>query len=293
MLVIKDYDYDNNHRILKNSPQVFHEALKYVMRGETQFHVENGEDGEFDLFYADNDRTAKSEPTFPDSDFFMDEMIFPPYFAYDEADTDKLMMDLLDGFEEIFFEEANEYTVTIAGIALAHTSLLVTFRDRNVKLFPWLKDRVRMNSKPVRKKTLYVQKQYYAVYNVKDRICSRGLFHCMFMLQWLTDLPKEKIKYLQLTIRRTEGIGSILSTYLRTKQAFERYGIRVFLTPGCTRYPEDMLERYFRVDRKPEDSDESNTVCAVCFNAFVLNHLIQQYEAKLDITIDFGESPRL
>lgn len=282
MLTVKDYDYDKNYRVLKNSPQVFHEALKYVMRGETRFHVDNGEEDEFDLFYIDNDSAAKSDPTFPDSSYFREEMIFPPYFDYDETDIDKITMDFLDGFEEIFFEEASEYTIVIAEIALAHTSVCVTFRDRKVSLFPWLTDRVRVSSKPMMKETLYVQKQYYPVYIVKDRFCSKGLFHCMFMLQWLTDLPREKIKYLQLTIRRLEGIGSVLSTYFRVKQAFDRFGIRIFLTPGCTRYPEEMLEKYFKIDPAPDDSDESNTIYTVCFNGFVINRFIQRYEAKLD-----------
>ena len=164
MLTIKEYDQDKYYRKLKNGPDIFHEALKYVLKGETHFHVsnENGED--FDLLYLENDRKAKSDESFPDSSFFKDELIFPPYFFYDETDDDKVMAYLLEGFDEIFFEEANEYTVTIAGIALRKLSCRVTFRDRRAELFPWLKDRVRISPEPEAASLLYVQKDYYPVY---------------------------------------------------------------------------------------------------------------------------------
>ena len=115
MLSIVEYDYNTNFRRLNNDQNVFHNALRYVLKGEKRFHVE-GDGYDYDLVYEDNDVRAKKDPAFPDSDFFLSEMLYPPYYFYDENDLSKINLYLLDGFDEIFFEEANEYTAVIAGL---------------------------------------------------------------------------------------------------------------------------------------------------------------------------------
>ena len=285
MLMITNWDQNNNFRELQSAPGVFHEALKYVLRGETRFHVRNDGGADYDLIYKQNDALAKADPTFPDSAFFKSELIFPPYYFYDEEDLNRINLDILDGFDEVFFEEANEYTLTIARLALRHTRLAVTFADERARVCTWLSERTRISLAPETANALYVQKSYYPVYITRDRFCSLGLFHSMFLLQWLTDMPREKIRYLEMTIRKTEGIGSILSTYSKVRQAFEKLGISVYLSPGCTRYSDHLLSRYFTLGVAPEDATPSNTVCAKCFNAFVLNHFIQRNQAELDLGI--------
>ena len=283
MLTIEKYDQNNNYRLLDNTPFLFHTALKYVLKGEKRFHVRNENAPDFDLVYMDNDTIAKADSTFPDSDFFRSEMIFPPYYFYDEADTEKINLDLLEGFDEIFFEETNEYSIVIARLALEHTALRITFGDERIWLFPDLRDRVGLSSQPKTGNAIFIQKSFYPLYDFSDRYCTTGLFHCLFLLQWITDLPINKVKYLELTIRKTEGIGSILSVYARAKKAFEKTGIQVFLKAGCTRYSDQMLKKYFNLNTIPEDSSEENTAYVWSFNCFFLNHFIMRHKASLDL----------
>ena len=285
MLFISHRDQNNNYRELQSEPGVFHKALKYVLRGETRFHVRNDGGADYDLVYTPNDALAKADPTFPDSEFFQSELIFPPYYFYDEEDLGRINLDILDGFDEVFFEEANEYTLAIARLALRHTHLAVTFADECAHVCAWMTGSVRIRKEPETANALYIQKHYDPVYVTRDRLCSLGLFHSMFLLQWLTDLPRERIRYLELTIRKTEGIGSILSTYSKVSQAFKKLGISVYLTPGCTRYSDCMLSRYFMLGMAPTDATPSNTAYAKCFNAFVLNHFIQRNQAVLDLSV--------
>ena len=93
MLTIKDYDYNNNYRKLNNDENIFHNALRYVLKGEKRFHVEQENASYFDLVYVDNDEKSKSDKTFPNSDFFYSEIIFPPYLIYDENDVEKINLE--------------------------------------------------------------------------------------------------------------------------------------------------------------------------------------------------------
>ncbi len=276
MFTFVEYDSNINYRELDCTPGLFHEALKYVLRGESRFHVHNEGAADFDMCYDDNDRYTKADPACPDSDFYKSELFFPPYYFYDETDLEKINMYILDGFQEVFFEEANEYSLVLADLILKHTNLQVTFRDRKVTLFPWLKDKVVLCFIPEKEKSIYVQKSFYPVYNTPDRFCSLGLFHSMFILQWITDLPKKDLKYVELTIRKTEGIGSVLNTYLKAQEAFEKMGIKIYIAPGSTRYTDKLLTTYFKIDEKPEDADETNTAFVKCFNCFTLNNFTQR-----------------
>ena len=282
MLQITEYDFNNNYRVLKNEPGLFHTALKCVLKGEKRFHVEEGEQ-RFDLIYHDNDHMAKHDPGFPDSDFYYSETFFPPYFFYDENDTEKINLYLLDGFDEIFFEECNEYSAVITLLATKHRHMSVSSSDNRFNLFPWLKDKVSFRDKPQSDKAIYVQRGFYGYFSVVDHYCTTGLFHCLFILQWLSDLPLAKLKYLSFTTRKTEGIGSILSTYSLLSQAYGRYGIKVYLEPGCSRFSDELLSKYFVFGDVPEDSSEENTAYARSFNTLLLNHVIDRLEVKTSL----------
>ena len=283
MLILGEYDTGTNYRKLCNDRNLFHEALYYVLRGEKRFHVENGSE-KFDLIYEDNDERAKNDPAFPDSDFFRSEMIFPPYYFYDEYDTDKIIMMIFRDRDEVYFEELNEYSVVIGAYLLKHTELKVTFRDERFRFFKEL-DGAQAAEEPSRDKVLYVQSSYYPIFTSRERICTTGLFHCMFMLQWLTDLPKEKIRYLSFSIRKTEGIGSILTVYSLVSQLFGDLGIEAFIEPGCTRFSDELLGKYFAFGAVPEDSDRTNTAYATAFNSLILNHNIDGYTAKIGLDL--------
>ena len=90
-------------------------------------------------------------------------------------------------------------------------------------------------------------------------------FHHIFLFQWLTDLPVEEIKYVKICIPKCEGIGSILDSYVRFKWYFDRFGIQTTIEPHSSRYPDDMLNKYFNLSITPEDSDDTNTVYIVNF----------------------------
>ena len=284
MLSIVEYDYNTNFRRLNNDQNVFHNALRYVLKGEKRFHVE-GDGYDYDLVYEDNDVRAKKDPAFPDSDFFLSEMLYPPYYFYDENDLRKINLYLLDGFDEIFFEEANEYTAVIAGLALKHTGMKVTFRNANIRLFPWLSEKVQCHGQPQTENHLYVQHEHYPYFSDPSRYSTLDLFHSLFVMQWVSDLPVEKIKYLSLMIRKTEGIGSILSVYSQVSQAVERYGIKVFIEPNSTRFSNELLTKYFLIGNEPEDSSADNTIYVKCFNCFLLNHFFDLYRADVNLSM--------
>ena len=61
MLSIVEYDYNTNFRRLNNDQNVFHNALRYVLKGEKRFHIE-GDGYDYDLVYEDNDVRAKKIP---------------------------------------------------------------------------------------------------------------------------------------------------------------------------------------------------------------------------------------
>ena len=83
MLRIEVYDHNNNYRKLRNDKDIFHNALKAVLKGEKRFHVEIDSPQKFDLVYEDNDEFSKNDPRFMDSPFFKNNLNFPPYYFYD------------------------------------------------------------------------------------------------------------------------------------------------------------------------------------------------------------------
>lgn len=287
MLTVTDYDYNINYRKLNNDQNVFHDALKYVLMGEKRFHVE-GEGYDYDLVYEDNDVRAKKDPAFPNSDFFLSEMLYPPYYFYNENDLSKINMYLLEGFDEIFFEEANEYTSVIADLVLKNTKMQVTCRSANMRLFPWLSEKVKCSKKPQTDNCLYVQHEHYPYFEDPKRYSTFDLFHSLFIMQWLTSESIEKIKYLSIMIRKTEGIGSILSTYSSVSKALDRYNIKPFIEPNSTRFSNELLTKYFNIGEVPEDSNENNTIYVKSFNAFLLSHFMDlcRSDVKLNMLKD-------
>ena len=285
MLIIKEFDTNNNYRELKNDEKLFHNALSYVLKGEKRFHVMNEGNSDFDLVYIENDQKAKSDPTFTDSDFFRSELIFPPYLQYDENDLSKINLELLEGFDEVFFEQVDEYSIVITKLILSNTNLKVNFKDSRIRLFPQLKDKVGIRSRPQTDKVIYVYKLFFPQYDPRDTYDVISLFHALFILQWVSDLPMKQLKYLEFSIRKTEGIGSVLATYSQIKQSFGEKNLKVYITAGSTRYSNEMLEKYFKIEKLPEDADESNTAQVRCFNTFVLNHFVLCHKAQINLDI--------
>lgn len=272
MLLLKDYDREKNHRFLKHGPRVFHEALHWVLRGETAFHVKDPEGEDYNLEYVENQKWAERSEKYPDSPLFHQDPLYPPYLIYDENDRDKLCFDILDGFEKVWFEEVNEYTVVLTGVILKNTSLSVSFADKRIYRFFLKSDRLSVTESipsAEDKTILRVIKDFYPSAFICDfyTMDQVVLFHHIFVFQWLTDLPLKKgsgeaspVRYAEIVVARSEGIGSVLTVYARTKSFLERFGLEVTLQPGSSRYADHIIEKYFNIRMTPEDADENNTV---------------------------------
>lgn len=268
---------DHNLRTLSHSPDVFHEALRYVLTGERCFHVHNPALEDYDLAYFENDHLFL-EGTH--SDITFDNAVLPPYFFYDEHDSERIDLSVLDGFDTILFEEANEYTVVAASLLLKMRPMRIIFLDDRIRWFisgsekeadgrqasgieclPGDTDEVRalkdapgtfLCSKDPGNNSMVTMK--------KNILSSEFLFHNIFLWQWLTDLPAQQVRYVSVIILKNAGIGGVLDHFMRFKRLFAKKGWETFLRPGVTRYPDRMLHQFFRFEDLPEDANDHNTI---------------------------------
>ena len=270
MLQIKPYTGAVNYQKLNHGPRVFHDALEAVLKGEKNFQVINPDGENYCLHYIENIVWAKQFDSYPNIDIMDAHPFYPPYYKYDEEDSSKLSFDLFDGIKKAWFKEANEYTVAISRVLLKHTDINIVFADHRIKMFIPESERLIVSDQEpdTDDHTLIrvINEFYFSVgfqnFNLVDQIYC---FHHIFLFQWLTDLPVEEIKYVKICIPKCEGIGSILDSYVRFKWYFDRYGIQTTIEPHSSRYPDDMLNKYFNLSITPEDSDDTNTVYIVNF----------------------------
>ena len=78
------------------------------------------------------------------------------------------------------------------------------------------------------------------------------------------------------------GIGGILSLITSFDRAGAQKGLKAYLRPGCTRYPEELLCRYFKILPKPEDASEDNTIVLADMACFSTTWFCCQYPAVFD-----------
>ena len=265
MLLIKEYNRDRNHRYLNHGPEVFHQALYWVLRGETAFHVRNPEGEDYNLEYAENQKWAEASEKYPDSPLFHEDPLYPPYLVYDEKDKSRLCFDILEGFDKVWFEEVNEYTVVLTGILLSFTELPVVCKDKRLLWFYPESERLTISEEipPAEEKTtLRVIREFHPSAFICDFFTMDQvvLFHHIFVYQWLTELPFDKVKYAEIVVARSEGIGSVLTVYARARHFFERFGFEITLQPGSSRYADHIIEKYFNIRMTPKDADETNTI---------------------------------
>ena len=262
MLTI-DEKKDECFRTLRHERNVFHNALRYVAKGEYRFHVTDDTDISYDLVYKDNHALlceaqpmAKSLPS----------VILPPYLTYDENAEETLYLEILEDFDEIVFEEVNEYSVTLARLILEKTDKRVIFFDERIAWFLAPSKALCVVSQEIEKteKTLTVCKECENLGGVVtgcDNVMSAvALFHNIFLWQWMTDLRPEEVRYACVSVLKTEGIGAIIDHFIRMKNLFAKRNISTFLMKGCTRFRDEMLQRLFRFETLPKDADETNTI---------------------------------
>ncbi len=264
MLLFEEYDREMNHRTLEHGTDVFHKALDCVLLGEKRFHVNNPNGEDYDLVYTDNQSWAESSPEYPDSPLFHKDPLYPPYYSYDEKNKEKLCFDIFEGFERVWFSEVSEYTVVLTGILLAYTDLPVMWKDERISWFYPGEDRIKIADDPGTedKTVLRVINTFHASAFICDFYTMDPvvLFHHVFVFQWLTKLPMDKVRYAEILVARSEGIGSVLTLYARTMHFLERFGIEVTIQPGSSRYADHIFEKYFSVRMTPADADETNTI---------------------------------
>lgn len=271
MLQIMPYTSTIEFQKLRHGPHVFHDALeKGVLKGEKDFHVLNPDGEDYCLHYTENILWAKQFDSYPNIDIMDAHPFYPPYYKYDEEDASKLSFDIFGGMKKVWFQEANEYTIVTARLLLKHTDLRMVFADDRIKMFIPESDRLIVSDQAPDTSDLTlmrVVKEYYFTvgdadfYQVDQVFC----FHHIFLLQWLTDRPMEEIKYAKICVPKCEGIGSILDSYVRFKWFFNKFGIQTTIEPHSSRYPDDMLQKYFDLQLTPGDSDDTNTIYIVNF----------------------------
>jgi hypothetical protein len=270
MLQIRAYEDTINYRKLQHSENVFHDAISGVLKGEINFQVINPGGEDYCLHYTSNIDWAKQFELYPKSKHLDNYPFYPPYLKYDENDIRKLSFDIFEGINRVWFQEMNEYTVVVAKLLLKHTDVKITFADERIGLFipeserlSVIKDEPDHNDMSL----LRVINSFYPapVFHDNNQIDQIHCFHCVFFFQWLSDLPIDKIRYAEIVVPKSEGIGSILSVYARMKKFFDRYNIETTIQPGSSRYSDSMLRKYFDLCITPKDANSDNTICIVNF----------------------------
>ena len=85
-------------------------------------------------------------------------------------------------------------------------------------------------------------------------------FQNIFFWQAFAVGKKGPFKYVEVVLNSVTGIGGVLSNMSTLGKASKNKGFEAYLRPNCTRYPEDLLCRYFKINTKPEDATEDNTL---------------------------------
>lgn len=266
---------------LKHSKNIFHEALS---KKENYFHVVTNDGKFYDIAYIKNNDTVAEK--YRKIKQGID--IYPSYLTYDENDTDKLDLSLLKDNSAIFFHTLNEYTIVMARLALKHTTSEIYFLNPLAKIFIDENSRLHIvENFPAtdENETLQIIDEPFltgAMEGNFHKISSAPAFHSIFFRQFLMNLNRADIKYLELSIAKNVGIGGILSYYAQAKEIVRQEGWEMYLKENCTRYSQEMLRKYFKIDSKPQDSTPENTI----YLPDVTNINLTYHASKFNVEID-------
>ena len=278
---------------LKHGVNVFHEALDKVREGETRFHVTDGSGAvpDYDLVYTANMLLYPEQVRALIMKMTNGGSTYATYLAYDEEDDENLCLDFLKQFNRIELEGADEYAVVFARMVLKHTDLPIYYTDDR---FTWfITDTERMHkveSHPEEheKTTLRVTNSPFDIgYTRRDftTLGSVAAFQNLFFWQAFTLGKRGPFKYSEVILTQISGIGAILSSMSMVGRVCAQMGLKTFLQPGCTRYPEELLCRYFHIDPKPEDATKENTITIKDMALFTTTWFCCQYPANFDESI--------
>ncbi len=269
---------------LKHSENIFHEALCLK---ESYYHVETEDGEEYDISYVKNNdlvpenyRNAKKGIE-----------IYPQYLKYDENATEMLDISLLKSVRYIFCYTLNEYSVVIARLALKYTDAEIYFTNSLAKIFFDKIERLHI----VEKFPAFNENEVLQITDEKFRsgyfegtfrkISSVPAFHSIFFRQSLTDLKLENIKFVEVSIAKNVGVGGILSYYSQVKKFFEQYNWTTYLNAKSTRYEPEMLQKYFKLDSKPQDSTPDNTIYLQDVVQITATYRYLDFSAEIDKNI--------
>lgn len=253
---------------LSHGSSVFHEALALVLEGETRFHVTDkaGRVSDYDLVYTENMLLFPEQTRALILRMTNGGLVYAPFLSYDEEDEELMCMDYLRQFQKIEIERADEYSIAVARLALKHTDIPVFCADERLGWFIEESSKLSIVEQlpaDKEKTTLRVTDSPFDMgYTVRDfsRVGSVAAFQNIFFWQHFTNGKKGPFKYGEVVLSPITGIGGILSYLSSFGRVCETKGYSVFLRPGCTRYPEDLLCRYFKILPKPEDASKENTI---------------------------------
>ncbi len=279
---------------LTHGPKVFYDALEKVREGEARFHVKDpdGRIQDYDLAYTENMMLFPENVRGLILKMTNGGVCYALFLNYNEDDKENLCLDFLKQFNKIEIESVDEYSLGVARIALKYTDLNVYTSDSRIKWFFDESDRiivVESLSPESDKKTLRMSPSPFETgYNKRDwsYISSLAAFQNIFLWQAFTEGKKGPFKYIEVVLTKISGIGAILANLSVASNAGAPRGLKAFLRPGCTRYPESLLCRYFHINPKPADSTEDNCITLdKLFAVFSTSWYACQYPASFDLSV--------
>ena len=266
---------------LRHSINIFHEALK---GRENYYHVITDCNQDYDIIYIKNNDMIPEN--YRNNKKGIE--IYPSYLKYDENAVDMIELSLLQDHSYIFFNTLNEYSIVIARLALKHTTTEIYFLNPLAKIFLGENSRLHIvNEFPEtdENKTLQIIDDKFLTGYLEGnfhKISSMPAFHSIFFKQSLTDLHFADVKYFELSMAPNVGIGGILSYYTQAKEIVNQEGWEIYLKENCTRYPQELLQKYFKLASRPHDSTPQNTI----YLQDVTNLNITYHASKFKIKID-------
>lgn len=296
MLTIQERT-DGEYTTLQHGRNVFQDALELVRNGEEQFHVTDpkGVIPDYDLSYTANMMLFPEQTRALILKMTNGGLVYAPFLSYDEENEEQLCLDFLRQFQKAEIESADEYSVAIARLVLKYTDIPVSCADERLGWFIEPSSRLSfVEQLPAEKEntTLRVTDSPFDMgYTVRDfsKVGSPAAFQNIFFWQHFTKGKKGSFKYGEVVLSPITGIGGILSYLSSFGRACGTKGYSVFLRPGCTRYPEELLCRYFKIMPKPSDASEENTISFDDLAIFSTSWFCCQYPATFDESI-FTES---
>ena len=270
---------------LPHGENIFHAALN---DGGKYFHVEGQN---YDIAYTKNNDLVPENYRHAKKGI----EIYPAYLNYDENAVATLDLSILKDNRAIFFHVLNEYSVVIARLALKHTDAEIYFINPLAQNFFAENPRLHIVEnfpESNENETLQIVDGFVSGYFEGNfqKLSALPAFHSIFFKQSLTNLNLADIKYLELSIAKNVGVGGILSYYTQAKEIVQREGWKIYLKENCTRYPQEMLQKYFKLDSKPQDSTPENTIYLPDVTNLNLTYHASKFKFEIDeniLTDDF------